>query len=185
MQPCASCTHIYQTYTCTYVRNGRSWLNKGCMDNIVCAALHSSSTFVTASRYIFVGITTFAISFIPFRPLSLILLYRTFRIFYLPPYLFPLPLYFSIFFFFFFIFLVGVDHPPTSDFTLGEKAFAEQPFCINEMFAFPFCTLAITFKKNIYRSLFNSNTHVFHFPVFRCLHMVLIVIINDGKCFVS
>lgn len=104
MQPCASCTHIYQTYTCTYVRNGRSWLNKGCMDNIVCAALHSSSTFVTASRYIFVGITTFAISFIPFRPLSLILLYRTFRIFYLPPYLFPLPLYFSIFFFFFFLF---------------------------------------------------------------------------------
>lgn len=94
-------------------------------------------------------------------------------------------IFFHFFLFFFFIFLVGVDHPPTSDFTLGEKAFAEQPFCINEMFAFPFCTLAITFKKNIYRSLFNSNTHVFHFPVFRCLHMVLIVIINDGKCFVS
>lgn len=100
-------------------------------------------------------------------------------IYFLSLYIFP---FFS---FFFFIFLVGVDHPPTSDFTLGEKAFAEQPFCINEMYAFPFCTLAITFKKNIYRSLFNSNTHVFHFPVFRCLHMVLIVIINDGKCFVS
>lgn len=75
---CQLYSHIPNLCTCTYVRNGRSWLNKGCMDNIVCAALHSSSTFVTASRYIFVGITTFAISFIPFRPLSLIFLYRTF-----------------------------------------------------------------------------------------------------------
>lgn len=142
VQPCASCTHIYQTYTCTYVRNGRSWLNKGCMDNIVCAALHSSSTFVTASRYIFVGITTFAISFIPLRPLSLILLYRTFVSLSSPLFI-SLSLYIFPFlsFFFFFIFLVGVDHPPTSDFTLEKKAFAEQPFRINEMFAFPFPSL--------------------------------------------
>lgn len=150
---CQLYSHIPNLCTCTYVRNGRSWLNKGCMDNIVCAALHSSSTFVTASRYIFVGITTFAISFIPFRPLSLIFLYRTFVS--LSSSLFiSSPFIFFHFFFFFYFSSVGVDHPPTSDFTLGEKAFAEQPFCINEMFAFPFCTLAITFKKNIYCSLF-------------------------------
>lgn len=135
MQPCASCTHIYQTYTCIYVRNGRSWLNKGCMDNIVCAALHSSSTFVTASRYIFVGITTFAISFIPFRPLSLILLYRTFvslsSSLFISLYIFP----------FFFIFLVGVDHPPTSDFTLEEKAFASNHSVSMKCSLFPFARL--------------------------------------------
>lgn len=93
---------------------------------------------------------------------------------YLPRYLFPLPLYFSIFFYF----PRGRRSSPNQWFYFGGKSVCEQPFCINEMFAFPFCTLAITFKKNIYCSLFNSNSHVFHFPVFKCLRMVLIVIIN-------
>lgn len=117
---CQLYSHIPNLCTCTYVRNGRSWLNKGCMDNIVCAALHSSSTFVTASRYIFVGITTFAISFIPFRPLSLIFLYRTFvslssSLFISSPFIF-------FHFFFFFIFLRGRRSSPNQWFYFGGKS---------------------------------------------------------------
>lgn len=102
-----------------YVRNGRSWLNKGCTDNIVCAALHSGSTFVTASRYIFVGITIFAFPFIRLRPLSPILVYRTLYRYPFPSLSLPSSLLSSPF-------LADVDHPP-SRFLLRGKAFSEQP----------------------------------------------------------
>lgn len=55
---CQLYEHVYEVYTCAD-ETGRSWLNKGCTDNIVCAALYFVCARHSSQIYSPAGITSF------------------------------------------------------------------------------------------------------------------------------